>query len=79
MSGLLDRRREQMEEFWRKNGPEARALVDSTEREIRAALTPKQSRIFDGLQARRRSHHGGIGHHSGGPPCPPDSGAAQRR
>ena len=56
--GILERRRAQMAAHWEEAAPGMRALVDSTDLEIRAALTPEQRERFDRLRAERRSRHG---------------------
>jgi Spy/CpxP family protein refolding chaperone len=50
---ILERRREQMAESWRRIRPQLGALVDSTHAEIRALLTPEQQRAFDRLREDR--------------------------
>jgi Spy/CpxP family protein refolding chaperone len=51
---ILERRRTQMDAFWQEARPRLRAVVDSTETEIRALLSPEQQAAFDRMRAERR-------------------------
>lgn len=64
---ILSRRRKQMDAFWAKNGPELRAIVDSTRAEIRAILTPAQQAKEDSIRAARKAFYdrGGQSHSDG--------------
>lgn len=54
---ILERRRAQMDAFWKVHRPELRAIVDSTRAEIRALLTPEQRVLEDSLRAARRDYY----------------------
>ncbi len=54
---ILERRRAQMDAFWKQRGPELRAIVDSTRAEIRELLTPEQRMKEDSLRAERRREY----------------------
>lgn len=56
VDAILERRRGSMEAIWRETGPRMRALVDSTEAEIRQVLRPEQRERFDQLKEERRAH-----------------------
>jgi hypothetical protein len=64
---ILERRREQMEQSWRRIRPELGALVDSTHDEIRALLTPEQQRLFDRFREDRLRFRRGRGRADGVP------------
>jgi hypothetical protein len=54
VDSILERRRSQMELVWQETRPRMRALVDSTEAEIRAVLRPDQRTEFDRLREEGR-------------------------
>ena len=59
---LLERREDQLEDYWKSRLPDLQALVDSSRREIRALLTPDQRAAYDrwlGAQSGRNQHSGG--------------------
>jgi len=51
---ILERRREQMRDFWKRTGPSMRAVMDSTDQEIRAVLTPAQRERLDQLRKQHK-------------------------
>lgn len=51
---VLERRRAQMDAFWKEHRPELHAIVDSARAEIRALLTPEQRAKEDSLRAERK-------------------------
>jgi Spy/CpxP family protein refolding chaperone len=55
---ILERRHKQVDAFWKQNGPELRAIVDSTRAEIRAILTPVQRALADSIHAQRQRASG---------------------
>jgi Spy/CpxP family protein refolding chaperone len=56
VDAIMERRRVEMEAFWKQHGPTLRAIYDSTRVEIRAVLTPEQRELDDRFMAERRSH-----------------------
>jgi Spy/CpxP family protein refolding chaperone len=54
VDGILERRRRQMDVLWQEARPAMRALVDSTEAEIRVVLTPDQRAQFDRMREEGR-------------------------
>lgn len=44
---LLDRREDRLEDYWKSRIPDLQALVDSSQQEIRALLTPEQRAAYD--------------------------------
>jgi hypothetical protein len=44
---ILDRREDRLEEYWKSRMPDLQALVDSSQQEIRALLTPDQRAAYD--------------------------------
>lgn len=55
IDAILERRKLQIDEFWKEAGPRLRALVDSTRAEIREELTPAQQAEYDRRQAERHA------------------------
>lgn len=54
---IMERRRAQVDAFWKENGPELRAIMDSARAEIRAVLTPEQQALEEQFRAERRRHY----------------------
>jgi Spy/CpxP family protein refolding chaperone len=54
VDAVLERRRRQMEVLWQQARPGMRAVVDSTEAEIRVILTPEQRGEFDRMREEGR-------------------------
>ena len=45
----LERRRDEVDAFWKEHGPEMRAIMDSARAEIRTVLTPEQHQLDHGV------------------------------
>lgn len=58
VDAIMERRRQQMEEFWGQHRTTLRAITDSTRIEIREVLTPEQLEMEQRFMAERRRHHG---------------------
>lgn len=56
-------------------GPQMRAIMDATNKQIRALLTEAQQKLFDNMRPPRPPGQNENGPGSGGPP-PPDGGSA---
>jgi Spy/CpxP family protein refolding chaperone len=56
VDAIMERRRVEMDAFWKEHGPTLRAIYDSTRAEIRTVLTPEQRALDDQFMAERRSH-----------------------
>jgi Spy/CpxP family protein refolding chaperone len=54
VDAVLERRRAQMDVLWQQARPGMRALVDSTEAEIRVILTPDQRGAFERMREEGR-------------------------
>lgn len=52
---ILERRRTQLDSFWVQARPQLRAIIDATQEEIRAIMTPEQRAQYDRLRAERRA------------------------
>jgi len=59
VDAIMERRRVEMDAFWKQQGPALRAIYDSTRVEIRALLTPEQRALDDKFMAERRDHFKG--------------------
>ena len=55
IDAIMERRREEMDQFWDGEGRRLRAIVDSTRNEIRRVLTPEQRAEYDRLVAEARA------------------------
>jgi len=44
---ILDRQEDRLEEYWEGRLPELRSILDESNAELRAILTPEQQRVFD--------------------------------
>lgn len=58
VDAVIERRREQMDLFWKEHKPLLDAVMDSARVEIRAILTPEQREREERFRAERRKHHG---------------------
>lgn len=58
VDGILERRREQTEAFWEREGGRLHLIVDSTRAEIRSVLSPAQQAEYDRLRAEHRVRKG---------------------
>jgi Spy/CpxP family protein refolding chaperone len=54
---ILERRREEMEQFWNVHRPTLQAIADSARSELRAVLTPEQRAVETQFMEERRAHH----------------------
>jgi hypothetical protein len=54
IDGVFERRREQLDAFWKDNGPRYEMIVDSTRAEFRSVLTPEQLTEYE---RRRDEQH----------------------
>ena len=54
---IMERRRAEVDAFWKQNGPQLRAIMDSARAEIRAVLTPEQQALEEQFRAERRRHY----------------------
>jgi Spy/CpxP family protein refolding chaperone len=57
VDAIMERRREEMDEFWEEHRPIMRAITDSARAEIRRVLTPEQLEIEERFRAERRKQH----------------------
>jgi Spy/CpxP family protein refolding chaperone len=57
VDSILERRRQEMEQFWDQHRPALRAIADSARAELRAVLTPEQRAIEEQYMEERRQHH----------------------
>lgn len=54
IDGVFERRRQQLDAFWKDNGPRYEMIVDSTRAEFRTVLTPEQLAEYE---RRRDEQH----------------------
>lgn len=54
VDSIMERRRQEVDAFWKRHGPTMRAIYDSTRVEIRGLLTPEQIRIEEQFRAERQ-------------------------
>jgi Spy/CpxP family protein refolding chaperone len=57
VDAILERRRQEMEQFWNVHRPTLRAIADSARAELRSVLTPEQREIEEQYMAERRAQH----------------------
>jgi Spy/CpxP family protein refolding chaperone len=57
VDAILERRRQEMEQFWNVHRPTLRAIADSARAELRAVLTPEQRAVEEQYMEERRAHH----------------------
>lgn len=67
VEAILERRRTQMDAFWKQHGGTLRAIVDSTRAEIRSLLTPAQLAEEERIWAERKAFHKDRGMRAGAP------------
>jgi Spy/CpxP family protein refolding chaperone len=53
IDAVIERRKQQMDAFWKQNGPRYQMILDSARVEFRNVLTPEQLAIYD----QRRADH----------------------
>jgi len=68
MDSIMEKRRRDMDAFWKQHNPEVRAIVDSARAEVDRLLTPEQRQKFEEFRERRRREHSG---RDGRMPAPP--------
>ena len=75
IDSIFGARRGQIDAFWRGPGQALRAILDSTQADVRAVLTPEQRVKYDAHRreedARRAKRRGRFGGPGGGPPFMP--------
>jgi Spy/CpxP family protein refolding chaperone len=54
VDAIMERRRQEMDAFWREHGPTMRAIYDSTRMEVRAILTPEQVQLEEQFRSERQ-------------------------
>jgi Spy/CpxP family protein refolding chaperone len=57
VDAIMERRREEVDAFWKQHGPQLRAIMDSARAEMRTVLTPEQQAIEEQFRAERRRHY----------------------
>jgi Spy/CpxP family protein refolding chaperone len=57
VDAIMERRREEVDAFWKQHGPQLRAIMDSARAEVRTVLTPEQQAIEEKFRAERRRHY----------------------
>ncbi|MBR9990334.1 MAG: hypothetical protein KFH98_11295 [Gemmatimonadetes bacterium] len=57
VDAIMERRRDEVDAFWKEHGPELRAIMDSVRAEIRTVLTPEQQALEEAFRADRRKHY----------------------
>src|SRR5690606_6057184 len=55
VDAVFERRREQLDAFWKDNGPRYEMIVDSTRAEFRSVLTPEQLAEYDRRRDEQRA------------------------
>ena len=54
VDAIMERRRQEVDAFWREHGPTMRAIYDSTRVEVRAILTPEQVQLEEQFRSERQ-------------------------
>ena len=54
VDAIMERRRQEVDAFWRAHGPTMRAIYDSTRVEVRAILTPEQVQMEEQFRSERQ-------------------------
>ena len=57
VDAIMERRRDEMDAFWKQHGPQLRAITDSARVEIRSVLTEEQRAVEEEFRAERRRHY----------------------
>ena len=57
VDAIMERRRKELDAFWKEHGPQLRSVMDSARAEMRAVLTPEQREIEEQFRAERRRHY----------------------
>jgi Spy/CpxP family protein refolding chaperone len=57
VDAIMERRRDEVDAFWKEHGPQLRAITDSARAEIRSVLTPEQRVLEEQFRAERRKHY----------------------
>ena len=57
VDAIMERRRAEVDAFWKEHGPQLRAITDSARAEIRTVLTPEQRELEEQFRAARRKHY----------------------
>jgi Spy/CpxP family protein refolding chaperone len=57
VDAIMERRRGEVDAFWKQHGPQLRAITDSARAEIRSVLTPEQRALEEQFRAERRKHY----------------------
>jgi Spy/CpxP family protein refolding chaperone len=73
MDSIMEKRRREMDAFWKAHNPEVRAIIDSARAEIDRLLTPEQRKQFQEFRERRRRDHPDRSGPGGPPPGSVDS------
>lgn len=68
MDSIMEKRRREMDAFWKQHNPEVRAIVDSARAEVDRLLTPEQRQKFEEFRERRRREHTAPGRDGRMPP-----------
>jgi Spy/CpxP family protein refolding chaperone len=76
MDSIMEKRRREMDAFWKQHNPEVRAIIDSTRAEIDRLLTPEQRKQFQEFRERRRREHSDRDGRQGARPGPGGFGRA---
>lgn len=59
VDAIMERRRAEVDAFWKEHGPQLRAITDSARAEMREVLTPEQRVLEEQFRAERRRHYEG--------------------
>jgi Spy/CpxP family protein refolding chaperone len=73
MDSIMEKRRREMDAFWKEHNAEVRAIVDSARAEIDRILTPEQRKKFEEFRERRGRDHPDRDGRQGPRPGPGDS------
>lgn len=57
VDAIMERRRREVDAFWKQHGPQLRTIMDSARTEMRSVLTPEQREIEEQFRAERRRHY----------------------
>lgn len=56
IDAVFERRRQQLDAFWKDNGPRYEMIIDSTRAEFRSVLTPEQLAEYERRREQQRQH-----------------------